>query len=148
MEPFRWTCQCRPTKNINTTALYRHMIWSRKKEKKNIYIYISRTFFVGTINFKENNDIYIYTHTHTQLYIYIYKAWRQLHKNAASSIKQIYWGSTPQSSSCTATYHPSWKLSKLIEKDSRTLLEKLERTHKWHTLVEPITWTSKGRTTS
>ena len=32
-----------------------------------------------------------------------------------------YWtdpvGSTPQSSSCTATYHPSWKVSKLDEPD-------------------------------
>ena len=34
---------------------------------------------------------------------------------------ELYWtssqGNTPQKSSCTATYHPSWKLSKLDEPD-------------------------------
>ena len=39
-----------------------------------------------------------------------------------------YWtspgGSIPQSSSCTATYQPSWKLSKLTNQTCRTLLEK------------------------
>ena len=44
------------------------------------------------------------------------KAWRQLYKNAASNIEQVI---TPQSSSCTATYHPSRKLSKLDEPDMR-----------------------------
>ena len=38
------------------------------------------------------------------------KAWRQLHKNAGSP-----WGNNPQSSNCTATNHPSRKLSKLDE---------------------------------
>ena len=42
------------------------------------------------------------------------KAWRQLHKNATSCIEQVL-ETTLQSSSCTATYHPSWKLSKLEE---------------------------------
>ena len=42
-------------------------------------------------------------------------AWQQLHKNAASNIG----GSTQQSSSCTATYHPARKLSKLDETDVR-----------------------------
>ena len=41
------------------------------------------------------------------------KAWRQLHKNCCEQ----YWtgpgGNTQQSSSYTATYHPSWKLPKL-----------------------------------
>ena len=37
------------------------------------------------------------------------KGWQQLHKNAASN--------TPQCSSCMATNHPSWKLSKLDEPD-------------------------------
>ena len=36
-----------------------------------------------------------------------------------------YWtspgGSTPQSSSCAATYHPSWKLSKLDEPDTQDI---------------------------
>ena len=45
------------------------------------------------------------------------KAWQQLHKNAASNIEQVLGGSTPQSSGCTATYYPSWKLSKLDEPD-------------------------------
>ena len=44
------------------------------------------------------------------------KAWRQQHKNAASNIEQ---GNIQQSSSWTATYHPSWKLSKLDEPDMR-----------------------------
>ena len=42
------------------------------------------------------------------------KAWRQLHKNAVSNIEQVL---DPQSSSYTATYHPSRKLSKLDEPD-------------------------------
>ena len=37
------------------------------------------------------------------------KAWQQQHKNAASN--------TPQSTSCTATDHPSRKLSELDEPD-------------------------------
>ena len=37
--------------------------------------------------------------------------------NAASNFEQVHEGSTPQSSSCTATYHPSRKLSKLDELD-------------------------------
>ena len=40
-------------------------------------------------------------------------------KNAASNIEQILGDSTPQSSSCTATYHPSRKLSKLDKPDMR-----------------------------
>ena len=50
------------------------------------------------------------------------KAWRQLHKNAARFIEQV---STPKSSSCTATYHPSWKLSKLDEPDMRRSKDEL-----------------------
>ena len=52
------------------------------------------------------------------IYIYIYireKAWRQQHKNAGRNIEQII----PQSSSCTATYHPSRKLLNLDEPDMR-----------------------------
>ena len=45
------------------------------------------------------------------------KAWRQLHKNAESNIEQVLEAATLQSSSCTATYHPSRKLSKLDEPD-------------------------------
>ena len=45
------------------------------------------------------------------------KTWRQLHKNAE------YWtspgDSTPQNNNCTATYHPSRKLSKLDEPNTR-----------------------------
>ena len=40
-----------------------------------------------------------------------------LHKNAASNIEQVLETTTQQSSSCTATYHPSQKLSKLVEPD-------------------------------
>ena len=47
------------------------------------------------------------------------KAWRQLDKNAASNIEQFLEVPNPQSSSCTATYHPSRKLSKLDEPDMR-----------------------------
>ena len=43
----------------------------------------------------------------------------QLHKNAASNIEQVLKTATPQSSSCTATYHPSRKLSKLDEPDKQ-----------------------------
>ena len=49
------------------------------------------------------------------IYIYIYIYMKQLHKNVASNTEKNPWGSTPQSSSCTATYHPSRKLSKLDE---------------------------------
>ena len=45
------------------------------------------------------------------------KAWWQLHKNAASNIEQVLEAATPQSSNCTAPYHPSRKLSKLDEPD-------------------------------
>ena len=44
---------------------------------------------------------------------YCEKAWRQLHK---SNIEQIM-EETPHKT--TATYHPSWKLSKLDEPDMR-----------------------------
>ena len=47
------------------------------------------------------------------------KAWRQLHKNTASNIEQVLETAPPQSSSCTATYHPSWKLLKLDEPDTQ-----------------------------
>ena len=47
------------------------------------------------------------------------KAWRQLHKNDASNIEQILEATPPQSSGCTATYHPSRKLSKFDEPDMR-----------------------------
>ena len=47
------------------------------------------------------------------------KAWQQLHKNAANNIEQVLGAAPPQSSSCTATYYTSWKLSKLDEPDIR-----------------------------
>ena len=47
------------------------------------------------------------------------KAWRQLHKNAASSIWTSPEDNIQQKSSCTATYHPSRKLSTLDEPDMR-----------------------------
>ena len=43
------------------------------------------------------------------------KAW--LHTNAPSNIEQVLEAAPPQSSSYTATYHPSRKLSKLDEPD-------------------------------
>ena len=45
------------------------------------------------------------------------KAWRQLRKNAATNIEQVLQATPPQSSSYTATYYPSRKLSKLDESD-------------------------------
>ena len=45
------------------------------------------------------------------------KAWRQLHKNDARNIEQVQNATPPQSSSCTATYLPSRKLSKFDEPD-------------------------------
>ena len=50
-------------------------------------------------------------------------------------------GSAPQSSSCTATNHPSRKLSKLDEPDMRDTAG----AHKWCTPVNPFTKTSKSR---
>ena len=47
------------------------------------------------------------------------KAWRQLHKNAASNTEQVLEVAPLKSSSCTATCHPSRKLSKLDELDMR-----------------------------
>ena len=43
------------------------------------------------------------------------KAWRQLHKNAASNIEQVLEATPSQSSSCTAIYQPCRKLPKLDE---------------------------------
>ena len=54
------------------------------------------------------------------------KAWEQLHKNAASNIEQVLEAVPPQSSSCTATYHPSRKLSKLDEPDMRDTAGEVE----------------------
>ena len=51
--------------------------------------------------------------------MYVEKAWRQLHKNAASRYWTSPGGSLPQSSSCTDIYHPSRKLSKLDKPDMR-----------------------------
>ena len=51
------------------------------------------------------------------------KAWQQLHRNDASKIEQVLEEPPPQSSSCTATYHPSQKLFELDEPDMRELLE-------------------------
>ena len=45
-------------------------------------------------------------------------AWQELHKNAVSNCESPG-GSTPQSGSYTAIYHPSRKLSKLDEPDMR-----------------------------
>ena len=45
------------------------------------------------------------------------KAWRQLHKNAASNIEQVM-ETAPHKDSYTVTYHPSRKLSKLDEPDT------------------------------
>ena len=45
------------------------------------------------------------------------EAWRQLHNNAASNIEQVLEATPHKSSSYTATYHPSRKLSKLDEPD-------------------------------
>ena len=59
-----------------------------------------------------------------------------------------YWtapgDSTPQGSSCTATYHPSWKLSKLDESDMPDTTGEAV----WCTPMDPFTWTSKGGMTS
>ena len=49
------------------------------------------------------------------------KSWRQLHKNAVSNIEQVLEATPPQSSSCTATYNPSRKLSKLDEPDMQNI---------------------------
>ena len=43
------------------------------------------------------------------------KARRQIHRNAASNIEQVLDATPQQSNTCTATYHPSRKLSKLDE---------------------------------
>ena len=56
-------------------------------------------------------------------------------------------GNTPQSSSCTATYLPSRKLSK-TNQTCRTLLEKQRRAHKWCSPMDLLTWPSKSRSTS
>ena len=43
------------------------------------------------------------------------KAWQKLNKDATSYIRNIE--NIPQNSSCTATYHPSRRPSKIDEKD-------------------------------
>ena len=62
------------------------------------------------------------------------KAWRKLHKNAASNIGQVL-QSTPQSTSCMATYHPSQKLSKLDEPKSQAMTTKETWWHYFSILV-------------
>ena len=50
-------------------------------------------------------------------------------------------GNTPQSSSCTATYHPSRKLSKQDEPDMRDTtgeVGEVRRTHKWAYSCGPL----------
>ena len=53
------------------------------------------------------------------------KPWRQLHKNVKRNIEQVLEGSTPQSSSCTATYHPARKPSKLDKPDMQDTAEEV-----------------------
>ena len=61
-----------------------------------------------------------------------------------------YWtshgGGTPQSSSCTATYHQSRKLVRRSRHAGHCWRSEDEL--RWHTPVDPFTWTRKGRTTS
>ena len=51
--------------------------------------------------------------------------WRKSLTATTQECCKQYWGSTPQSSSCTATYHSSWKPSKLDEPDMRRSRDKL-----------------------
>ena len=74
--------------------------------------------------------------------------WRKSLTATTQECWEQFWtspgGNTPQSSSYTATYHPSRKLSKLDEPD----MQDTAGAHKWCTPVDPFSWTSKGRVTS
>ena len=54
------------------------------------------------------------------------KPWRQLHKE---EYRTGPGDNTPQSCSCTATYHLSRKLSKLDEPDMQDTAGEVDRTH-------------------
>ena len=64
-------------------------------------------------------DTAIWMHYMDANKIYWEKAWQQLHKNASSNTEQVLEAAYPQEISCTATYHPSQKLSKLDGPDMR-----------------------------
>ena len=78
--------------------------------------------------------------------------WRKSLMATTQECCEQYWtsprGNTPQSSSCTATYLPSRKLSKLDNQTCRTLLEMQGRAHKWCTPIDLLTWPRKSRVTS
>ena len=74
--------------------------------------------------------------------------WRETMKALPQECCEQYWtypgGNTSQNSSHTVTYNPSRKLFKLDEPDTRDIPGEEGQTHKRHTPVDPITWTSKG----
>ena len=80
------------------------------------------------------------------------KRWRKSLMATTQECYEQYWtspgGNTPQSTSCTATYLPSRKFSKLMKHTCMTLLEKQGRAHNWYSPMDLLIWPSKSRTTS
>ena len=56
--------------------------------------------------------------------------WRKSLTTIAQEYYELYWtnpgGNIPQNNSCMATYHPSWKPSKLDEQDMQKTAEKVK----------------------
>ena len=79
-------------------------------------------------------------------------SWRKSLTATTQECCEQFWkipgGNTPQSSSCTAIYLPSRKLSKLDEPDMQDTAGKAGGAHKWCTPMDHLTWLSKSRATS
>ena len=75
--------------------------------------------------------------------------WRKSLTAITQECCELYWtspgGNTLQNSSCTATYNPSGKLSKLDEPDIWDTVGEVRTNSKVMYSCEPFTWTNKVR---
>ena len=78
----------------------------------------------------------------------LHREYLNLWRKILMPITQECWKQYPTKRYLYGPYQPSRKLSKLDETDMLNMLEKWGQTHMWQTLVNPFTWTSKGRTAS
>ena len=76
------------------------------------------------------------------------KAWRQLHKNAASNIEQVLDASPNKAAAVRPLTARHENYPNQTNRTRRTLLEKWGGAHKWCTPIDPFTWPSKSKATS
>ena len=77
------------------------------------------------------------------------KAWRQLHKNAANNIEQVLEAAPHKTAAAVRHLPPIMKTIQVRwTRHAGYCWKSREWTHKWRTPVNPLTWTSKGRTSS